>query len=160
MEFIEHIKWLNENKVMPFKRRRICQCETEKMIMRSNEPSRIRAEFLSYVFLDQFIYTHYQVQHSLFKRNFHGPSLKHHIGTGFASPCWLIYPSHLENNKRFLNTLMSTFYEYMNGGNKWLKAQTDFQDSQYWSYIKFEIRQVFSEFYQEKLLAIIEKQTG
>lgn len=71
----------------------VCQCQSEDLINRSNDPARMRMFLLLAVFLDQFVYTHFKDLYLSFRSEFHYPKLYGHLG-GMASPSWFVYRVH------------------------------------------------------------------
>ena len=109
------------------------------VIKRCNDPGRMRAELLSYVFLDQFIYTHYFNLHRQFKSAYPGPKLRQHSFGGHASPSWFVYSRHGYDAEADWVTICSTFSDYLQGGLQWLKEQSNIDEDAYWQKAQEEI---------------------
>ena len=132
----------------------ICQCESESVIRSAREPARFKAEFLAYVFLDQFIFTHYQSAHLAFKRQFFGPMLRQHTFGGHASPNWLIYTRYQRHFETVdWSLLCATFEDYLREGYAWLSSSTSTDLSQFWVRVKSEIEKEFEAVNVEHLKA-------
>lgn len=152
MNLSEHNKWLNSQQFKPGTSAEICQCGTEKAIQRSLEPERMRAELLSYIFLDQFIFSHYPQNHAAFKREYPGPNLRQHSFGGHASPSWFIYSRHGYDSNADWQLIQSTLHEYLNGGLQWLKQRCDIDKKNYWHLTQKEIKSEFEDKHHSKLL--------
>jgi hypothetical protein len=72
----------------------LCQCGTEDVINRSADPGEMRAFLMVSVFVDQMIYTHYQLWYREFRAKRRFPKLYSHGGYGMMSASWLVYPGH------------------------------------------------------------------
>lgn len=145
MQLEEHITWLSNQRYALGGIDEICQCGTEKVIRRSDSPERMRAELLSYVFLDQFIYTHYLSNHSEFKLAFPGPVLVHHSFGGHATPNWFVYSYHGYDKRTNWQIVCSTFLDYINGGYVWLQSRGVIDEDQYREIVREEIDLTFEE---------------
>ncbi len=151
----EHVKWLKSQSYEPGTFREICQCGSEKAIHKSSLPERFRAELLSYVFLDQFIYTHYLKSHSIFKYEYPGPKLRGHVSGGHTSPSWFIYSTHGYDSNRDWELIRLTLSDYLIGGLEWLHQQPHVDTDKYWHLAEEEIKREFEAKHQSKLMSVV-----
>lgn len=152
---IEYGDWLTRQNLKPFERVEICQCGTEKAILRSEKPERMRAVFLLYVFLDQFIFTHFPQAHEAFKASFSGPKLCGHSDASYASPSWFVYSRRGYDSKANWATLTEIFKECLVGSLNWLRENFGVDEDRYWKLVANEIGQEFEIQHHSKLLATL-----
>ena len=107
-------------------------------------PEQFRAELLSYVFLDQFIYTHYLKSHSIFKYEYPGPKLRGHVSGGHASPSWFLWPHPVYALNPDWELIRSTLCDYLIGGLEWLHLQSHVDTDDYWHLAGEEIKSDFA----------------
>jgi len=157
MNLKEHSQWLNAQTFDPGTVSEICQCGTEKLINSSKKPERMRAELLAYVFLDQFIYSHYFALHNNFKKEYPGPNLRQHSFGGHASPSWLLYSYHGDDFDVEWKIVKSTLNDYLEGGFQWLKEYGVYNECCYWRLAHDEI---MMEFEVEHQLILLEALRG
>jgi len=152
MNIKEHDNWLQNEKISPGSLYEICQCGTEKIIKKSSNPDYMRAVLLSYVFIDQFIYTHYNQVHNEFKNEFSGPKLRAHSFGGYASPSWFLFSRRGQEVTPNWDVIITVFQDYLQGTFIWLKQKIDLLDDKYWGQIKMEIQKEFKEQDQKRLI--------
>lgn len=87
MNIASEIRWLQSQAVPDS----MCQCQTEMIINRSEDPVRMRSSLMTLVFIDQFVFTHFQNKYPHFKEEFPIPKLYSHSAAGMASPSWFAY---------------------------------------------------------------------
>lgn len=156
MNLAEHNKWLNSQSFKPGSSAEICQCGSETAIQRSSDPERMRAELLSYVFLDQFIYSHYPESHTFFKKEFPGPKLRQHSFGGHASPSWFVYSKHNYDANADWDLIQSVFCEYLSSGLEWLSMVCDIDMEKFKLLAQEEIKGEFENEHQPKLLSVVQ----
>ena len=142
MTFLQaEFNWLLAQ-LSPSDRQQICQCGTEKIIARSSDPARMRATLLAFVFLDQFVHSHFQSLHCKFRQQFPIPKLNHHSFHTNASPSWLIYSRRGYDKLADWPILSSTFNRCLEDLANWLdlppERKRDFQ--------LLVVREVITEF--------------
>lgn len=130
----------------------LCACGTEEMISKSDNPGRMRAFLLVSIFLDQFVYTHYQATFSNFRQHYAIPKLNAHGGAGYASPGWLIYSRHHFDEKadwaaidRFASKSMIVIRNFLNCSSKGDKERLE-------NLMKLEIEGEFEPIHQSQLV--------
>lgn len=157
MNLSEHIAWLSTQNYKPGSADCICQCGSEIAIKRCNDPEKMRAELLSYVFLDQFMYTHYFNSHQQFKSQLPGPMLRQHSFGGHASPSWFVYSRHGYDAEVGWEMICSTFSDYLQGGLQWLKQQSEVEDEDYWEKVRKEITDTFEPRHHHYFIGALDK---
>lgn len=155
MNLAEHNKWLSLQNFNPGTTAEICQCGSEKAIQRSSDPERMRAELLSYVFLDQFFYSHYPEIHSLFKKEYPGPKLRQHSFGGHASPSWFVYSKHNYDANADWEFIQSVFWEYLSSGLEWLSKNCNIDEEKFWLLAQEEIKNEFEIEHQCILMSAV-----
>lgn len=121
---LERIKtelaWFMSQHLEEWERIEICQCGTESVIQRSDDPGRMRATLLSLVFFNQFVYTHYPQVHHAFRTEFPIPQLRGHSFGGHASPSWFVYPIHGYDKLADWEIISATFIGCLQHLRRWL----------------------------------------
>ena len=139
----QECKWLSAQPMKEAERTEMCQCGTERVISRAADSGRMRAVLLTYVFLDQFIFTHFCHSHQQFKSQFIGPKLRQHSFGGHASPSWFIYSIHGYDKRADWEALESRFSDGLKDCLLWLSRITHVDELQFWELIKQEITNEF-----------------
>ena len=67
-----------------------CQCESESLIRRSNDPNKMRAFLIVSMFIDRFFYTHYS-NYENFRSKFKIPKLHSHPTAGYHPADWFCH---------------------------------------------------------------------
>lgn len=148
----DHVIWLNHQPSCNANSPEICQCQSEKYIASNQSPNRIRAELLSYVFIDQFVYTHFFSAHQDFKQEFPGPMLRGHSFGGHACPSWFLYSTHGFDKNVDWEELCAVFRDYLNGLLFWLESRILSPKEFVIDLMKMEIRKSFEEKHLPHLL--------
>ena len=152
---LEHCRWLSSELRKPPERLELCQCGTEDVITRSDDAQRMRAVLLSYVFLDQFIFTHYPQVHREFKQTFPGPKLRQHAFGGHASPSWFVYSQHGFDVEVDWSVITHVFKVFLSDGLQWLVDNVEVNSDQFWQQVKIEINWEFESGHWPKLNAVL-----
>ena len=147
----DEINWFLKQRMKPRERREICQCGTEKVIKRSSDPERMQAFLLVGIFIDQFIYTHFQNIYNEFNGSFNLPKLRAHSFAANHPPSWLIYSKRDYDKAANWQLISSLASSAMNELNKWLENNE--QDiSALNTLVKNEIVTVFEKQHQDLML--------
>lgn len=120
-EIRTELDWVLTQKINDHELLTICQCGTERLIRRSSDPQRMRASLLTLVFVDQFVFTHYQHLHTKFRDEFPIPNLVAHVnGSSNCSPSWFVYSNHGFDKKDDWQLISKTFIACIQYLNRWL----------------------------------------
>lgn len=148
----EQCDWLSTQLVRPPERVEICQCRTESIISRSKDSARTRAVLLTYVFIDQLIFSHFNFLHERFKEQYIGPKLRQHSFGGHASPSWFVYPSRVYDEKADWNTINEVFSAGLRECLEWVQGIEPIDEDYYWRLVNEEVKSEFELHHHNKLL--------
>jgi len=127
----------------------ICQCQTEDVIRRSPNASRMRSFLMIGVLIDQMMFSHFSQVYDEFHNQFRFPKLQAHPVPGMASPSWLIYSRrHFDENMDWQETAKVVDILFLDVFD-WLQGRVNIKD--FISLLKDEVEREFESVHQEKL---------
>ena len=102
------------------------QINSEQVIERSNNPTRMRVFLIVGVFIDEMMYKHFRHQYDSFRKRFLYPKLHAEGRGGFAGPSWFLASQHGYDRKMrwmgaplVVEVLMGDLMKWLNKQSSW-----------------------------------------
>ena len=122
---------------------KICQCESEKIIINSMDAKRMRASLISLVFLDQLMFSHYHSLYECFRKEYSIPKLVSHSFGSYASPSWLVDHKQGFDQEADWQLVSKIFTACVKDLSFWLRDKSPADISLLGSFIEIEVIKEF-----------------
>lgn len=139
------LEWITRQNLKGLKCNQICQCGTEKLIFQSLDPKRFRASLLALIFVNQFVYTHYQQWHTEFHGEFPIPKLREHSLGIHAHSVWFVDEKHGFDKVADWELTSRIFLDCVTHLQRWLQERGELETAEFKDLIEMEVRSGFSK---------------